>query len=358
MELKVLEPDEVHASSVRALGLDSEMVDLTMPEALAASVRRAASFLCPCAPRTLQESVVQTLDGLVHDDEIGDRIDQIIEDLIGYGDLQEHQVEQDGRKRTLLYASPPSFVPRNSGGHLILGIAPQGVPIISEALQQYTRYDGHARRLVHSDLEQAVQHLKDLGLRELDTAQWLKVPPQRSPVKHRTPYDQALDATSAVVDLPSLTIIDPQADVTYYSGRWREPKDSDRGRFIGRRPQAYGADLWCYVEVEDGSPKRLLDLPTTTSRGRGCDEAWHLQAALDAENGIPQVYRVSSGVGNQVILEFFSPIPAWAKRRLDAIGTPIPRDQCLFAYALPKADQDDEIDFLRDYLWMVDRDRS
>src|SRR5690349_6769599 len=62
---RVLSANEVHALSVRSLGLDAELLDLESPEAFAALVRRAASFAAPCSPRVLRDAVLQALDGLV-----------------------------------------------------------------------------------------------------------------------------------------------------------------------------------------------------------------------------------------------------------------------------------------------------
>jgi hypothetical protein len=74
--------------------------------------------------------------------------------------------------------------------------------------------------------------------------------------------------------------------------------------------------------------------------------------AIDAQMGSPQHFRVSSSVGDAVILELFSPVPAWARRRWDAIGEPIPRTGCLFAYRIPKIEIDEERRFMHETLWL------
>jgi hypothetical protein len=53
-----------------------------------------------------------------------------------------------------------------------------------------------------------------------------------------------------------------------------------------------------------------------------------------------------------VVLEFFSPAPAWARRRWDAIGEPVPSAGSLFAYRIPKAEIDEERRFAREALWL------
>jgi hypothetical protein len=74
--------------------------------------------------------------------------------------------------------------------------------------------------------------------------------------------------------------------------------------------------------------------------------------ALDAQRSSPQRFRVTQSVGGAVLLEFFSPVPAWARRRWDAIGEPVPSTGSLFAYRIPKAEFDEERRFARAMLWL------
>lgn len=95
----------------------------------------------------------------------------------------------------------------------------------------------------------------------------------------------------------------------------------------------------------------MIDFPRRGSRWRGCDEAWHLQMAIDAKRGSPQSFRVTPS-GNAAVLELFSPTPAWARRRWDAIGEPVPRAGCLFAYRIPKTEVEEERRFAHEALWL------
>ena len=52
-------PTEVHANKVAELGFDQTALDLTSIEAIAAALRRAANFLCPCAATTLVRAVAE-----------------------------------------------------------------------------------------------------------------------------------------------------------------------------------------------------------------------------------------------------------------------------------------------------------
>ena len=123
---------------------------------------------------------------------------------------------------------------------------------------------------------------------------------------------------------------------------------------VGRRAQAYGADLWCYVEVDRGIPVRFVDLPLANSVWRGCDEAWRLQAAIDCERGTPQVFRRRSGPKGTDVIDLFSPMPMWARRRWDAVGEPIESSGCLFSYKFRNGEVLEEVDFLKDKLWIAE----
>jgi hypothetical protein len=102
----------------------------------------------------------------------------------------------------------------------------------------------------------------------------------------------------------------------------------------------------------------MIDLPRPGISWRGCDEAWHLQMAIDAERGARQRFRVSSGAADSIVLEFFSPVPAWARRRWDAIGEPVPLNGCLFAYRIGRRELDEERRFARDALWLEEISKS
>jgi hypothetical protein len=207
------------------------------------------------------------------------------------------------------------------------------------------------RRLQPESGEHLQQDLKQLGFIELSYEAWLKCPKPESPAGHIAIKDRALSAADPSRDIPGLVLIDPERPVRYYRGRWVEPK-SRTGRYVARRSQAYGADLWCYVHINGGFPERMIDLPLKKSRWRGCDEAWHLQLAIDAKRGDPQCFRVRKGPGNTAILELFSPVPAWARRRWDAVGTPLPSSGCLFAYLLDGNEIEEELHFAREALWL------
>lgn len=352
--MRRLTAEEVHAQKIRELGLDPEALDLMTPEGLAGGLRRAASFLCPCSAATLVRAVVRPLRGLVPNlDSAKELVEATLEAMISCGDVLEQPELQDGSltARVLLYTAPASFVVRQSGLVLLLGVAADQLSPLPPELERRIQYFGHLRRLSPSSAAEDLRtELRQLGLRELSSDTWLEGPKPCPATQVVAASDRALDAVPPSRDIPGLLLLDPTKSVRYYRGRWAEPK-MQTGRYVARRQQAYGADLWCYVHLTNGQPERMIDLPHRGSRWRGCDEAWHLQMAIDAHRGAPQRFRVTPS-GDAVILGLFSPVPAWARRRWDAIGEPVPSAGCLFAYRIAKAEIDEERRFMREALWL------
>ena len=58
------------------------------------------------------------------------------------------------------------------------------------------------------------------------------------------------------------------------------------------------------------------------------------------------------------VLEFFSPVPMWARRRWDAVGEPVPASRCLFAYRLAETELGEELRFAQDELWLHEMTQS
>jgi hypothetical protein len=251
----------------------------------------------------------------------------------------------------LLYAAPASFVVRQSGLVVLLGVAADHLSPLPSEFECRIQYLGHIRKLSPSSVTEDLRvELRQLGLLELSYDAWLKGPKSSTVSQAVAANDRALDIVTPSRDIPGLLLLDPTKPVRYYRGRWVEPK-AQTGRFVARRQQAYGADLWCYVQLTNGQPERMIDFPHSGSRWRGCDEAWHLQMAIDAQRGTPQRFRVTPS-GDDVVLEFFSPTPAWARRRWDAIGEPVPSVGSLFAYRISKSEIEEERRFMQEALWL------
>jgi len=123
------------------------------------------------------------------------------------------------------------------------------------------------------------------------------------------------------------------------------------GTFVARRPQAYGAPIWGFALLDHGALARFLDLPLKGFRWRGCDAAWHLQAAIDHCRGVPQRYRRRPATAG-AYFDFFSPLPLWAERHLAIVGQPAARQQSLFTYFIAEDDLVAEEEFLQRRLWL------
>jgi len=285
---------------------------------------------------------------------VKESVEDTLEAMVAHGDLLEHRdIEQNSQAESasLLYAAPPSFVRRASGTVLLLGVASSRSAALPSELESRVQYVSHVRRLHAQPGQDLGAELTQYGFLERPEAKWLNLPGARAPTQLIADVNAALEATSPSRDVPGLSLLDSTLPVRYYRGRWVDPK-FQTGRFVARRSQAYGADRWCYIEVRGGHPERLVDFPLGGSRWRGCDEAWRLQLALDAERGAPQRFRLRPGPSGTHVLELFSPLPMWARRRWDAVGEPTPASGCLFAYTIPNTELVEERRFARDVLWL------
>ena len=355
--MKILSADEVHQISVESLGLDGRILDLTTVEALAACLRRAAGSLCPCSGRTLVHVVMMPLRDLVDDlNALEQLCGEILESIVSHGDLLELNVsepeEDSSTARTLLHLAPPSFVRRESTAIILLGIAPDDVSPLPKHIQPRVEYANHVRMLAAGD-NGVADELREFGYVELSLDTWTRAPRHKTACRYVEEFNNYLECTPRSGELPGLLILDPQRPVRYYRGRWTDPVKRT-GRFVARRAQAYGADLWCYVELDCGSPTRFVDLPPQPGVWRGCDIGWYLQLAIDHELNFPQLFRPRAGPADTIIIDLFSPVPMWARRRWDAIGEPVSCQGCLLSYRFRSTEVEEELNFAREGLWLAE----
>jgi hypothetical protein len=350
--IKVVTSTEVLTSARASLGLpsDGEANDIY----IAASLRRLAGFLCPCSPRTLLRTMVETHHGIVADEAgFTERVEDIVEALVAMSDLLELSdvaTLDETVRGTWVFAGPPAFVPRPSGRVFLLGLSTDETTPLPADLRQRVNYQGITRWLEATPDEDLTATLRDLGLNELSLDRWLRAPKVQPAATLIAEMDGKLAAQSPCSEIADLRVLDHTRNVRRYRDRWMPPV-AQQGRFIVRRPQAYGADLWGYAELAEGRPVKLIDLPVPGSRWRGCDSAWRLQMAIDAEAGKAQAY-VLHDQADATRLEFFAPIPDWARRRLAAIGEEVAPSGSLLAYILPATEVAAEEEFLRNYLFL------
>jgi hypothetical protein len=354
--IRLLSAGEVEEQGVEALGLDASALDLLTPEAIASMLRRAASFISPCTSRTLRETIVRGLEHL-HDDpsELRTRIDAAMESLVGYGDLLDLPEANKESVGGLIHLAPPSFVWR-PGVALLLGGLRDDVDMLPVGLRARIHYANHTRRIYEVTGEELRERLRRLELIDLPEAVWLRPPRPDSAQATVAAADRALEGCPTRGEVRGLTILDSGISVKYYPGRWRSAAKQS-GHFIARREQKFGADLWCYVAMEEGQVVRLLDLPrvhVARAGWRGCDDAWNLQMALDDVAGHRQQYRLRSlPPTGFAIVDFLSPVPQWARRRWDVIGELIEPQAGLFAYRFSDIDFAREQSYMEDELWLT-----
>lgn len=348
-----LEPQEVVAYCRSMLGIETsdERLDDVL---LSALLRRAAGILCPCSRTALRAAVTESLSYLHPDsEELANRLELLVEEMIVTGDLLElSEVATDDPdvKGTWVFAAPPSFVSRRSGSVFLTGIAPDQDSFLPAALNARIICSRTTRFMAAEPGEDLVDQLRAQGLNQLPEAVWLRSPKAPSPEQLIGRFEKHLAAQPTCGPINGLEILDPATKVTYYRGRWSTPRDQT-GTFVARRPQEFGAPLWSFVDLVNGTARRIIDLPLRNYRWRGCDAAWHLQLAIDHLNAQPQRYRrMESGDG--VRFDFFSPLPLWAQRRLMILGSERPRESSLFAYVMPVTEAAEEERHLQQSLWL------
>lgn len=353
--IEIIEPSEVLAVASGTLRVGVGQESFLSVEFLAALLRRTAGINCPCSRATLRASLEECLQGLFDDEQdLTSRIESAIQGLIVAGDLLELDdvsTDDSGVASTWVFAAPPSFVLRPSGSAYLLGIVPDQDVFLPDPLTARTTTSGFTRLVTPELGEDLREILRGLGLNELSADVWLKSPKAIEPGEYLKLMEGRLRRQGRSGSINELEVIGHNSSVKYYRGRWRAPGKLS-GTHVGRRPQMYGAPLWCLVALSEGEPQLLLDLPLPRSRWRGCDEAWRLQLAYDHCQRNPQVFRTSQHDTN-IRIDFFSPIPQWAERRLMVFGRACRSEKCLFFYLLPGAEAENELEFLQNVVWLV-----
>lgn len=354
--MTVLAPEKVIALTRASLGLPVMSHAEALDDALLAGLlRRVAGLHCPCSPATLKLVMFQTLEGVVAlpKEDLSSRFDFVINSLQTGGDLLElaRVTTMDERARgTWVFLAPPSFVELPSGTIRIFGMASEETLPLPDGLRERVVANGTGRTIEPVSNENLREVLERAGFREQSIESWLRVPRECTSIELIKSIDARLQAANHAGEVDQLRILSSVKPNARYSERWTSPV-SETGRFLSRRPQAYGADLWGYVELENGVARRLLDFPLPGSAYRGCDDAWWLQLALDSATGNSQRYRVRLDRGSAT-LDLFFPIPIWAQRRLEVVGARVAPHGSLMSFQLPSAEVETECKFLETALWL------
>ncbi len=347
MELNPLSRQDVLQRTLERVGL-SEGADPLSVESLASILRHSASLLCPCSPPGILSAVTEALQPLLSVDDLRERCRAVLDELVAHGDLVEFDDISGFAQNRLLYLAPPAFVPVGTSKALIVGVAPDGVELLPVGIMATRK--GVARIISDIDHPSIEQQLRHAGLHELPYEVWVKAPTTRPFDAIVRQFDKTLERQPPSDAVDGLRVLDTAIQSAWYRERWTAP-GSLTGRYIGTRTRRYGADLWCYVELVNGMPSRLVDLPQGRTSERGCDQAWRLQCALDASHGVPQRYRLKPLDAKRSRLSIHLPCPAWLLRRWDCIGER--GGESVFVFDFERSDANQEVEILQQSLWMV-----
>jgi hypothetical protein len=323
---------------------------------LAQALRRAAYIKAPCPRHELERAVRQSLKGLGlgGDDELRTCTEETLETLLVYGEILEMRTAVDDPWQAspfVLRPAPPSFVVRQDGTVVILGVAGDAITPLPGEMNERVVCRGVLRVLFPEGSEDLRSVLREMELIELSESAWLRLPKVESYADYLAKWRQNLSAGATATAIEGLRILDSTRPCSFYPDRWVGPSGAHSGMYIARRDQRYGAPLWCLVDLENGVPRRFIDLVSRGDRVRPCDIAWRIQMAIDAQTGSPQRFRVRP-LGPSYALDFLSPLPSWTERKLAAAGERTERHKSLLSYRISNPNLEDDIGFLRARLWL------
>ncbi len=353
MSVTVISRADALNKVAQSLGFSTEdaRLDASSNALIGQSIRRTVFIAAPCSMRNARNAVTAALGPLASDgDEFEERVASVFEDLLATGDILEMRREGEDSEGVVLRPAPPAFVERKDQTFILLGIAGDEITPVHEQPVAY-RASG-LRTLATTDPDACRNALLELGLIEFPVSAWLHAPSAISAETYVSGWRAKLLGTRSPQKIEDLEILDTSRPAHYYKGRWKPLTDKDAGVYLARRPQRYGASLWCLVEVQGGLVQNLVDVHSKDARIRDCDEAWRIQAAFDAVASAPQKVKVSSNADKSV-LAFGSPLPAWAVRRLSLIGERVSPQRALLGFELPQQNTEEELRWLEEMLWLA-----
>ncbi len=354
MTISLIPPHEVLPRIARSLRIADAPCGLTL-QLLGQALRRAAYILAPCPRHEIERAVRQSLAGLgPNDDHLRVQIEETLETLLVYGEILEMRAATDDpwhASPLVLRPAPPSFIVRKNGSVVILGVAGDEITPFTNEMNARVACQGVLRILSPKESEDLPTLLRELELIELPENAWLRLPPAKTAAAYLATWRQSLSATAAATAIEGLHILDTMRRSSFYPDRWVDPGTTHCGMYVARRDQRYGAPLWCLVDLKNGVPGRFIDLVSRGDRVRPYDIAWRIQMAIDAQAGSPQRIRIRS-LGSRHALDFFSPLPSWAERKLAVAGERTDRHKSLLSYSVATPDLEHETRFLRERLWL------
>lgn len=340
------------ATIERAAGsMGLQGADLSTDALIAQALRRTIFIAAPCSYRTARSLTVSALSPLFDDpDVLKTSVEDILNDLVAMGDIFEMQREATLGFETVLRPAPPAFVARDDATFVLLGVAGDE---ITPHLDYPVHYHASGLRMITAQGKEACREaLLGIGLIDLPKRTWMHAPTIVSAREHVDFWKAQLPGATHPEKIEGLQFLDGQSSSSFYKARWKPLSNQQCGIFVARRPQRYGAELWCLADVKDGFVHRFIDIHPRDRRFRACDEAWRLQAAMDNLAGSPQRVLVKRHDGRAVLC-FTAPLPLWATRRLSLIGEQIMQKGALLAFELYQNNLEEELRWLEDILWLA-----
>ena len=226
---------------------------------IAQSLRRTVYIAAPCGAQTTRSLALAALAPLCDNpDTLNEQIDDALQDIIAMGDVLEMRSGSVGCSDTVLRPAPPAFVARPDGLFLILGISGDE---LTPALRMPVLHHASGLRSTRStDAEQCRSLLLDLGLTELSERVWLHTPATASAAEHAAQWKARLPAELRPEKIENFEVLHGALPASFYKRRWSLLNTKHSGIFIARRPQRYGAKLWCLADVKDGLVQRFVDI--------------------------------------------------------------------------------------------------
>ncbi|MDB4928233.1 MAG: hypothetical protein JWM10_717 [Myxococcaceae bacterium] len=325
-------------------------------EDLAHLLREAASRVARFRPAELRQRVLRPMRSVWDErgEELRERLDDLIDALVSYGDLLEVAADESLGGRYLCVA-PPAFVTLASGAMVLLGGLPNRPLPLPDVLVEQVERNGHARLLRSDGAREFERIARSDGWIAIPETAWLAAPLVEPCSAYRARFNVALaeKAQGTAAGVEDLVMIRPDRPADYYRGRWG-PTSGLTGRLLGRRGQRYGAAAWCYVELEAGLARRLVDLPDRAGgdpRDTAADQAWRLQAAIDAERHLAPRWSVKPD-GEGWTIGVSMPPPRWAERRFAAVGRRVRRPGAVVTYLVAeRADAFAAAEFYATRMW-------
>ena len=354
MELTKTNPKQILDSLQMRFGCLQTDEGIPIRSSLANLCRYTASYLCPITKRGLIKAITTPFENMGQNN-LSLEIKNIISTLISHGDLLELEDNTDELTQvpqTLIYLAPPQFVPIAVNQVVLLGIAPDDIPILPDDFEHEIQQRDCLRVIVSENAANLSESLENHGLYQLSSDTWLRSPSAKSEIAYIEHFKRYLDKSNQPGENITIEILDTEKSVTYYRGRWRAPSDDTTGCFVAKRQGFYGETIWCYIELENGVATNLLDLPHGRTSERGCDQAWRLQAAIDSAHRTPQKVRIRGLHNGMVAFDLFSPIPNWLERRWSVVGSPGESKNCLISYFFYPNDIETEMSFAKERLWL------